>query len=48
VAGRSQDAIKPDVAMDILVYTPDEINQAIHTNSFIRHAIEEGVVLYEK
>lgn len=42
------DAIKPDVAMDILVYTPDEINQAIHTNSFIRHAIEEGVVLYER
>lgn len=41
-------AIQPDVAMDILVYTPKEITKAAQINTFIRKAIQEGEVLYEK
>lgn len=42
------DAIQPDLAMDILVYTPEEIEELRGTSPFIRKAIEEGRVIYEK
>ena len=35
-----------DVAMDVLVYTPEEFEN-MKNRSFIRKAIEEGKVLYE-
>jgi len=35
-----------DVAMDVLVYTPEEFER-MKNRSFIRKAIEEGKVLYE-
>ncbi|MGE5559022.1 MAG: nucleotidyltransferase domain-containing protein [Bacillota bacterium] len=41
-------AAAPDVAVDILVYTPDEINRLSRTNPFIHTALKEGRVLYEK
>jgi predicted nucleotidyltransferase len=40
--------INPRCAMDILVYTPEEIRQCSKTNRFIREALGEGKVMYEK
>jgi len=34
------------IAMDVLVYTPEEFED-VRERSFIRKAIEEGVILYE-
>ena len=34
------------ISMDILVYTPEEFNY-LREGSFIRSAVEEGVILYE-
>ncbi|MGI1690486.1 nucleotidyltransferase domain-containing protein [Thermoanaerobacter uzonensis] len=42
------DAIKPNVAMDILVYTPEEIEKLYRKNKFIAKVLDEGRVLYEK
>lgn len=42
------DAIQPNVAMDILVYTPDEIQALKDSNPFIHRALTEGRVVYEK
>lgn len=39
--------IEPNIAVDILVYTPQEINDMIQWNSFIKRALKEGRVLYE-
>lgn len=39
--------IKPNIAVDILVYTPQEINKMKHWNSFIKRVFREGKVLYE-
>lgn len=38
--------LKPKVAMDLLVYTPDEMKRMIH-RPFIRRALEQGRVLHE-
>ncbi len=38
--------INPTVAMDILVYSPDEIEELYETSSFLSHALEKGRVLY--
>ncbi len=35
-----------DIAMDLLVYTPDEFER-MKKRSFIKRASEEGVILYE-
>lgn len=35
-----------DVAMDILVYTPEEFEQ-IRRRSFIKKAFEEGIIIHE-
>jgi uncharacterized protein len=37
-----------DVSLDILVFTEDELEKALHSSSFLRHAIETGNVIYEK
>ncbi len=42
------DAIQPDFAMDILVYTPEEIGELRDINPLIRKAFKEGRVIYEK
>ncbi len=42
------DDIKPNVAMDILVYTPEEIEKLYRKNKFIAKVLDEGRVLYEK
>ncbi len=36
-----------DVDMDLLVYTPDEF-QKMREGNFLRHALENGQVIYEK
>lgn len=40
--------IKPRVAVDILVYTPEEFEKLQEESSFIRRILKEGRVLYEK
>ena len=37
----------PNVALDILVYTPEEFEAMKNKNVFIRNAIKEGKMLYE-
>lgn len=39
--------LKPNVAMDILVYTPKELEEMKQNSSFVRRALREGQVLYE-
>ena len=38
--------LAPQVAVDLLVYTPDEMKRMIHT-PFVRKVLTEGSVLYE-
>lgn len=40
--------VKPRVAADILVYTALEFKAMSESNSFIKHILKEGKVLYEK
>lgn len=41
--------LPPDIAVDVLVYTPTELEAMLaEGNPFIEHALEEGKVLYEK
>lgn len=40
--------LDPDFPIDILVYTPEEIEKMKEKNPFIRKALEEGVILYER
>ncbi len=42
-----REAVKPQVACDILVYTPEEFEQMPHHSFLIRTALREGRVLYE-
>lgn len=39
--------LEPAVAVDILCYRPDEIEEMSHWSSFIKRILEEGRVLYE-
>ena len=34
--------------IDMLWYTPEELERMKKTSSFVRHALEEGVLLYER
>lgn len=36
------------IAMDLLVYTPEEIRAARENSSFLRRALDEGRVVYER
>ena len=38
--------ILPRVAMDILIYTPEELEEMWASSSFIRHALRKGKVLH--
>jgi len=42
-----REAVKPQVACDILVYTPEEFEQMPDHSFLIRTALREGRVLYE-
>ena len=39
---------QPRVAVDLIVYTPDELGSARTSSSFVRRALREGKVLYER
>lgn len=39
-------AVQPSVAMDILVYTPEEIEEMRESSPFISQALREGKELY--
>jgi len=40
--------INPDIAVDLIVYTPEEYEKFKETNSFLKNALKRGRVLYEK
>lgn len=41
--------IQPDFALDVLVYTPEEIDRMMaEENPFLTHAVQEGKVIYER
>ena len=40
--------LKPKVALDLLVYTPEEFNRLKNESAFVKKAIKEGVKLYEQ
>lgn len=40
--------LKPNVAVDIFVYTPEEFNKMKDKNQFIRLATKKGKIIYEK
>lgn len=40
--------LQPTVALDLLVYTPHEVEILTRTNRFIGRIMESGRVLYEK
>lgn len=43
------DAIRPDFALDVLVYTPEEFDRMLSEgNPFLTYAVEEGKVIYER
>lgn len=46
--GEIYSAVSPRKAVDILVYTPQEIRDLAMSSSFVRRALSEGRVLYEK
>ena len=38
--------IKPSVAMDLLIYTPEEFDEMREKSPFLIHALEKGKLLY--
>lgn len=43
------DAIQPDFALDVLVYTPEEFERMLEEdNPILVHAVDEGKVIYER
>ncbi len=40
--------IAPRIAVDLLVYTPEELAMAQQTSSFVRAALRDGEVLYDR
>jgi len=41
-------AVLPRVGLDLLVYTPEEFRSMSENVSFVKKALSEGKVLYEK
>jgi predicted nucleotidyltransferase len=39
--------IKPAIAADLLIYTPQEFEQLLQNRPFIRSAVQEGKTLYD-
>lgn len=46
-ADKYYEALSPRVALDLLVYTPEEFARLRHTNPFVARAVREGRVLLE-
>ncbi|HAI86010.1 MAG TPA: hypothetical protein DCL63_03350 [Firmicutes bacterium] len=46
--GEIYSAIQPRMAVDVLVYTPDELERLVENSSFVRQAVLRGRVVYEK
>jgi predicted nucleotidyltransferase len=44
---RFYQALNPSVALDLLVYTPEELSEMSETNPFVRTAVTRGRVVYE-
>lgn len=43
------EAIRPDFALDVLVYTPEEFERMLEEeNPLVTRAVEEGKVIYER
>ncbi len=42
------EALEPDFPLDLLVYTPEEIEKMKEINPFIKKALKEGIILYER
>ncbi len=40
--------LQPTIALDLLVYTPEELEAAERSSSFLRSALREGEVLYDR
>jgi predicted nucleotidyltransferase len=40
--------LEPKVALDLLVYTPEELEAAQRDSSFVRHALRHGEIVYER
>ncbi|MCS7278984.1 MAG: nucleotidyltransferase domain-containing protein [Thermodesulfobacteriaceae bacterium] len=40
--------LDPDIPVDILVYTPEEIEKMKISNPFIKRALQEGIIIYER
>jgi predicted nucleotidyltransferase len=40
--------LQPTIALDLLVYTPEELDAAQQNSSFLRTALREGEVLYDR
>ena len=40
--------VQPELALDILVYSPGEITEYQEQNSFLNKILSEGIVIYEK
>ncbi len=40
--------LEPHIALDLLVFTPEELEEARRTSSFLRHALRDAEVLYER
>jgi predicted nucleotidyltransferase len=40
--------IEPMFAIDILVYTPEDLQRLGNTSSFVRRALREGTTIYAK
>jgi predicted nucleotidyltransferase len=38
---------RPTLAVDLLAYTPEELDVAQHTSSFVRRALREGRVVHD-
>lgn len=41
-------ALRPRAAVDMVVYTPDEFAAVKDRNPFLKQALQEGIVIYEK
>jgi predicted nucleotidyltransferase len=40
--------LQPTIALDLLVYTPEELEAAVGSSGFLRTALQEGEVLYDR
>ncbi|MCD6327140.1 nucleotidyltransferase domain-containing protein [bacterium] len=41
-------AVQPEIGTDILAYTPDEFEALASESAFVKHAVREGKVIYDR